>query len=596
MADRLNHHQAMEHILSLHQAGRLPEADAICRRILAENPNNPDALHVLGVIASQRGQLPEAQTLFMRAIALAPRSADYHNNFAVVLEKLGKFDEAERAYRTAVSLRPQDPEIHKNLANVLRRQGKLDLAIAELQNALRLKPDHFTCWFNLASIQQARGDIDAAIASYETAIRLQPDSFLSFINLGHLYKQKENLQRAGQAFATAARLRPDSADAHNNVAAIAHFTGRMDDALAGYRKAIELQPEFAAAYCNLGVALADLGRNEEAAAAYERTLELKPDFASAHWNYGLVLLVMGNFERGWAEYEWRSKVQELNLNFEVPRPLWNGEPLHGRRILLRGEQGFGDAIQFIRYAPLVADRGGHVIIACDPLLYPLFRSIPGIHEYVFEGDPIPKFDVHCPFLTLPTAFKTTLETIPASLPYIKPDPELAAKWKARVPADRLKVGLAWAGRPSHRLDRYRTMNFQELAPILKVPGVWFASLQKGKAAQQLENLPAGVEITDLSGDLTDFSQTAALIANLDLILTVDTAAAHLAGAMGKPVWVLLQYAPDWRWMLHRTDTPWYPTMRLFRQKQFADWTGAIADAAEALGALARNKPAEGGHG
>ena len=591
MPDRVNHQELMLQALSHHRAGQYPEAESLCRRVLAEYPNHADALHVLGVISSQRGQFPEAYTLFRRAISVNPRSADYHNNLAVVLERLGKFADAETAYRNALILRPGDAEIHKNLSNVYRRNGKIDAAVAELETAVRVNPNHFASIYNLAHLQQTRGNVDAAIAAYQAAIRLQPDSFLCHLNLGHLYKLKDDLQRAGESFATAAQLKPDSADAVNNSAAIAHFTGRMDEALAGYRKAIELQPDFAAAYCNLGVALADVGRNEEAVAAYKRTLELNPDFASAHWNYGLVLLVMGDFEHGWPEYEWRSKVQELNLNFNVPRPLWDGDPLHGQRILLRGEQGFGDAIQFIRYAPLVAERGGYVIVACDPVLYPIFRSIPGIREFVEPEKPIPPFDVHCPFLTLPHAFKTTLETIPAAVPYIWPDADLAAKWKSRMPADRLKVGIAWAGRRSHRLDRWRTMTLEQLAPIVQTPGVGFASLQTGEQSAQVRNLPAGVEIVDLSADLTDFSQTAAVIANLDLVITVDTAAGHLAGAMGKPVWVLLQYAPDWRWMLDRADTPWYPTMRLFRQKEFADWSGPIREIAEALRKLA----SQGGH-
>jgi hypothetical protein len=297
-----------------------------------------------------------------------------------------------------------------------------------------------------------------------------------------------------------------------------------------------------------------------------------------------MLLTRGDFERGWNEYEWRWKVKELDMSFNDTVPLWDGGELNGRRILLVGEQGFGDAIMCARYIPMVAERGGKIILAVHGELRRLIEQSPvakNVIDWVIPDQDIPAHDVYCPLLTLPKVFGTRVETIPAAVPYLKADEAARSKWQTRVPNDgRQKIGLAWAGRPKHVNDRRRSIPAEALAPLADVPNVWFCKLQKGEIARPEEQPP--LEMANWTGELNDFADTAGLVENLDLVITADTAVAHLAGAMGKRVWVLVPFLPDWRWMLNRTDSPWYPTMRLFRQPAPEDWAGAITQVVEAL--------------
>jgi tetratricopeptide (TPR) repeat protein len=346
-----------------------------------------------------------------------------------------------------------------------------------------------------------------------------------------------------------------------------------------------LNPTVAEVHNNLGIALAGRGKIDEAITAHRRSIALKPQLAKAHHNLGIALLTRGDFQEGWAEYEWRWKcegVPRLLRNFSQPQ--WDGGPLEGRIILLHAEQGFGDAIKFIRYVPLVAQRGGRVIIVCFAELERLFQAMPGAWQIVGPGHALPAFDLHAPLLSLPRILETTLSNIPRAVPYLQADADQATKWKHRLSVypPCVNVGLVWAGRPTQRNDRNRSVQLARFAPLGQVAGIRFFSLQKGTAAAEAKAPPEGIELVDWTEDLKDFADTAALIANLDIVISVDTAVAHLAGAMGKPIWALLSSVPGWHWMLEREDSPWYPSMRLFRQPSLGDWDSVFKRLAEAL--------------
>jgi hypothetical protein len=401
-------------------------------------------------------------------------------------------------------------------------------------------------------------------------------------HLGHALKEAHRLDEAIAACRRAIQLKPDYAEAYNNLGAALGELGRIDEAMAACNRALQLQPDYAEAHSNLGIAHADKGQFDEAIAAYNRAMQLQPDFVGVHWNISLVWLLLGDFQQGWPEFEWRWKSKWLRLQRAFTQPRWDGSPLGGKTILLHSEQGLGDTIQFARYAPLVAQRGGHVILSSPPALARLLESLTGLGQIIAEGNALPRFDVHCPLLSLPLVMGTDcLAAIPGDVPYLRPPTDGQAAWKKRLSADdaNLKIGLAWAGRP-HPLGR--SIPLAALAPLASIPGVSFHSLQTGPAAQQAHEPPAKMKLIDYSSDLHDLADTASLIANLDLVITIDTAVAHLAGAMGKPVWTMLKFVPDWRWLLNRSDSPWYPTMRLFRQQRLGNWTDVIAAVAERL--------------
>ena len=328
-----------------------------------------------------------------------------------------------------------------------------------------------------------------------------------------------------------------------------------------------------------------MDRLDEAIAVFRQAIALNPNLPGAHNNLAMALLARGDFQQGWEEYEWRLKCEDFPSHLRnLTQPQWDGGPLETRTLLLHTEQGFGDAIQYIRYLPLVAQRGGRIIIGCQAELQRLFRTIPGSCQIVTPGQPLPAFDLHCPLLSLPRVFGTTLDNIPKTVPYLSPEPALVDAWNRTLGAagGRLRVGLAWAGNPRFKADRTRSLNLQQLAPLAAARGVKFYSLQKGPAGEQAKHPPAGLEWVDLGPEVKDFADTAAVMSLMDLIITTDTSVPHLAGALGRPVWVMLQFVPHFCWLLDREDSPWYPTMRLFRQDSRGDWESVITRVAEAL--------------
>ena len=342
-----------------------------------------------------------------------------------------------------------------------------------------------------------------------------------------------------------------------------------------YQRALSINPEYAKAHSNLGVAYSDLGDLDKSIASYRRALEISPGFPEAHWNYAQVLLLKGRFEQGWIEYEWRWKWKDFpSLKRNFAQPLWDGSNLNGRTILLHCEQGLGDSIQFIRYAPMVARLGGRVVVECPPQLKRLFQGVSGIDRLAGHHGELPTFDVQAPLLSLPHIFKTDLETIPNTVPYLSPPSEPLINLER---GDGVRVGMVWAGKPTHIGDIKRSVDLGHFTTIANMEGCIFYSLQVGERRQDIGQHDLNESLIDLGEDLADFAVTASAIEQLDLVISIDTAVAHLAGALGKPVWTLLPHMPDWRWMLDREDTPWYPTMRLFRQKKAGDWEGVFRD-------------------
>jgi tetratricopeptide (TPR) repeat protein len=573
-----------------HQSGRLAEAEYLYRQVLSQDPNHPDALHLLGVIAAQAGDLDAAVHLIQRATTICCTNASYFSNLGNALKIKGKLDESIAACRQAIQIKPDFADAYTNLANALSANGALDEAIAAYRRAIQLNPDRPETHCSLGNALKDKGLPDESIASYRVAIRLKPDYAEAHNNLGNTLADKQRLDEAIACYRQSIRLKPDYAEAYNNLGIVLQDHGQLDEAIASHQRAIALRPDFAEAHHDLGVALWEQGRPSDAAAAHRRAISLKPTYAEAHFNLAGLLLANGDFSQGWQEYEWRRKCRDFpSPPWKHPQPQWDGGPLGNRAIVLHTEQGFGDAIQFFRYVPLVAQCGGKIIISSQPQLQRLFQTQG--YQVISWTHALPKFDLHCPLLSLPRIYTPTPVEIPSAVPYLRADAKDAAMWRQRL-ADQSKarIGLVWAARPLLNNLRKRSMNLAKLAPLLRTSAARFFSLQKGEAAAQAKTLPPALELTDWTDDLTDFADTTALIANLDLIITVDTAVAHLAGAMAKPVWTLLPFHPEWRWLLQPERTPWYPTMRLFRQPSDEDWDSVIAHVAEELAIWIATQP------
>jgi tetratricopeptide (TPR) repeat protein len=548
----------MANALALHQAGRLAEAEKIYQRILAAQPGHFDSLHLLGVILFQRGNHAKAVQQIDIALKKNPDNVVALNNRGNALLALSRFEEALASYDRALALRP-------DYADALCNHGA---ALHELKR------------------------YDQALASCDRTIALRPDYAEAHSNRGNTLRQLKRYNEALASCERALALAPNFAEAHCNRGNALYALQRFEEALASYDRALALRSSYAEALTNRGVVLQDMMRLGEALASHDGALAVRPDFAGAHVNQALCLLLMGDFGRGWQKHEWRWDTDPLqNERRRFAQPLWIGSPeIAGKTILLHAEQGFGDTLQFCRYVPLVAQHAARVILEVQGPLCELLRALPGAAQIVARGDALPDFDMHCPLLSLPLAFATRLDSIPSKTPYLTAPESKAREWrKALGKHERPRVGLVWAGNPrkelpnANRIDAQRSIAFAHLTPLFQVSGCGFFSLQKGEdAVQQLRDSPLRQHVVDRTDDLHDFSDTAALIENLDLVIAVDTAVAHLAGALGKPFWLLNRYNTCWRWLLDREDSPWYPTARLFRQDDSREWDGVIARVCAAL--------------
>lgn len=522
---------------ALQEIGRSEEAEQAFRRAIELDPADANAAFSLGNMLRARGQPKEAEEHFLRARDVLPDDSRIHNNLGIVLWETGRLQEAEASYLRALELNPEYANAHSNLGSVLLDQGKPSDAEASCRRALEIQPEFASAHYNLGNALRDQGRLDEAEASYRAALDLKPDFTSAHHNLGDALRDSD----------------------------------RAEEAVASYRRALQLVPGSAGTNIDLGTALQAQGKLDEAEASYRRALQIEPNHGLGHYNLALLLLLRGELAEGWAEHEWRWRTRQMR-RFErrFPQPQWDGRDLAGGTILLHAEQGMGDAIQFVRYASFVASKAGRVILECKPVLADLLRSVDGIDEVVASGSDLPSFDVHCPLLSLPRLHGTTLETIPALPQYIAPNPAKVSAWAKRLDGPDLKVGLVWAGNPKHLNDRNRSLDAKYLQGFAEM-GSSFFSLQVGARSADLETLSVPSAITDLAPHLTDYGETAAAIANLDLVICVDTSVAHLAGALGKPVWVLLPYVPDWRWLLEREDSLWYASARLYRQDVSRDW-------------------------
>ena len=544
----MNLAQIFQQALSAYQCGNLAECERLGRMVLSQAPEHPDTLNLLGLAAAQSGRPNEAAALFTRALQGAPGNATLHGHLGLALRNLERHEEALQSFDRALALNPANAVAYNNRGNTLADLKRHEEAIASFERAIAAQPNYAEAWYNLGNSQAELRRHDAAVASYRKALALDAKFVDALNNLGVALAEK---------------------NAH-------------DEAIACYRRAIALEPRFAEAYNNLGTALGDLKRYDEAIAAFEQSIALDPEYADAQWNLALYRLLLGDFERGWQGYEWRWKqVQVSKYQRNYPQPLWRGkEALAGKTVFLYAEQGLGDMLQFCRYASRVADLGARVILEAPPALQPVLSGLTGVTQVIAQGTAIPEFDLHCPITSLPLAFHTTADTIPRDVPYVTPDPARAKRWQNKLgPKTKPRVGLAWSG--NLLPDPNRSMTLAE-AMHFAVAGVEVISLQKEVREADAPLLAAHAEIRHYGNELQDFGDTAALIDCVDLVISIDTSVAHLAGAMGKPLWVMLPYNPDWRWMVERDDCLWYPSARLFRQRAVADWTHVLRQVSDAL--------------
>ena len=609
--------------LDFQKHGYLDKAIQCYQKALAIKPDLPEASYNMGIAYLDLSCIDAAVTCFKLAVELKPDYADAYNNLGNAYRDKEDIHRAISCYRQAIKINPQNPRPYYNLGNAYLeldeqevskacfqralalkpdyatvfnslgnsslRQGDLELALANFSKAIEIQPDFAEAYYNRGNVQREMGRCSAAMESYREAVRLRKDYHEAYNNFGNLLKDLGNLEAASDNYRLAINARPDFAEAHFNLGNIMLQERQMAAAIERFKQAIALKPTYAEAHSNTGNACKELGRYQDALQHYNRALYHKPDLAEANFNRSLIHLLHQDFQQGWEGFEWRFKLPDAGAvyphRFKVPR--WDGSNFKGRRLLVHCEQGFGDTLQFIRYLPMVKKLGGSVIFETRKELMGILKKVPGMDSLIQrspDGNHGEPFDYHIPLMSLPGVFQTRLETIPSHTPYILADDRKLVKWRRIISGQKpeFKIGIVWAGRPGHTNDHNRSCGMDVFLPLSQIPGVQLFSLQKGEGVARLKEVSNGGAIVNLGERLVDFEDTAGAIANLDLIVSVDTAVAHLAGAMGNPVWLLLPFVPDWRWLLNRTDTPWYPTMRLFRQPEAGDWHTVFRNVSESL--------------
>ena len=544
-ASRFNVQQTMQEAVALHQQGRLREAEKLYARVLKAAPDHFDALHLFGLAKAQAGQMGEAYRLMSGALKLNPQAPDAWMNLANVLHALKRDAEALDCLDKALALRPGDPNALENRGNALLALGRAQEALACFDDVLTRDPRHGGALIGRGSALASLGRPDQALAAFDAALAVMPG------HPGALYNRGNAL----------------------------FDLGRYAEAIAAFDRALAAAPNHAQAWNNRGRALQALNRHADAVASFAKAIEQQKDYADAHANRALSLLTLGDLQRGFAEYEWRwQRTGMRDTRRGYGKPLWLGEyPLARKTILLHAEQGLGDTIQFARYVPLLAKSGARVVLEVPPELKPLLENLDGVASCHARGEQLPAYDVHCPLGSLPLALKTEPATIPADIPYLRADEARIAKWRQRIDAlPGKRVALAWAGNVSHANDRNRSIDLTLLEPLLALDGVSFLSIQRELRGDDAEVLARHANVSHLGGELSDMADTAALLTLADLTISVDTSVVHLAGALGRPVWVMLPFAPDWRWTLNGERSPWYPQARLFRQPALGDWPSVVA--------------------
>jgi tetratricopeptide (TPR) repeat protein len=597
----------------------LSEAIALYQALLSHAPGLAEAHYDLGRLYHRRNDLSNAIGSYQRAIALQPGTFEFHFNLASALTQSGQFADAAASYRQAILIQPEDAEAHYSLGVVLQKMGDVTLAAQAYARALKIKPEFpnalsnlgFLCaqmddlqtgegllrravaldpgnvnaHCNLANLLAQRGNTADALETCRAALALDPNHAPTLCNCGALSIDVGDPQAAEELLRRSIALDPGNVSAHCNLASALAKQGKNEGALESSCHALAIDPKHALTLCNLGALLDTMGNAAGAIQCYQLALASHPDSELAKFYLSLQHLVRGDFATGWELYEARWGTREFRNTrpIDLP-PQWRGEDIRGSRILIYSEQGLGDTLQFVRYVPMVAALGATVALKVQPSLVRLLSTFHDEITVVSTDSAVgTDADWQCPLLSLPLAFRTDLATIPQAVPYLRADPIAADAWALRLPAHGLRVGLVWAGNPKHTRDRQRSIALEQLGRLAHLQGVTFYSLQKGPASQDLASTP--LRIVDLGEHLEDFTDTAAIIANLDLVICVDTAVAHLAGAMGKPVWLLVAQVGDWRWLQDRADSPWYPSMRLFRQTATGGWDGVLQRIEQELNAM-----------
>jgi tetratricopeptide (TPR) repeat protein len=520
-------------------------------------------------------RLPEAEEQFRQAIESGPDCAEAHFYLGNVELALGKPQDAAACFRKAIALRGDCFEFHLNLGGSLLAVEQCGEAAESYRDALRIRPDDVRALYSLGIALQQSGDQRAAVDAYGQTLAQEPNHAGALAGLGAIFLEMGDTDRALPLLRRSIELEPGSPDVHCNLGKTYFLRGESRAAVESFSRALAIDPYHARSLCNLGFQLEVLGDLAGSKECYRIALEHHQESALARFGLGMAQLAEGNFAEGWQNCEARWGTHQFkNGRPQFSQPQWNGEELRGARILVYSEQGLGDTLQFARYVPLLASRGATVTLQVQPGLRRLLENPGGAAQVLVAGDEVPAFDWHCPLLSLPLAFGTELNSIPVPIPYLKAPEEAAALWSPRLDPDRLRVGLVWSGNPTHARNGDRSMTVEAMARLSRIENAAFYSLQMGASAAALDAL-GGTGIVDLRDQIHDFADTAAIVANLDLVITVDTSVAHLAGGMGKPVWILLHRVADWRWLQDREDSPWYPTARLFRQATAGDWHGVM---------------------
>jgi tetratricopeptide (TPR) repeat protein len=615
--------------------GDLAAAATSLEQALRLRPAFAEALHHRGIVCARQGRLAEAAKQFREALCLKPGHVDIQVSLGLALLHQGRYGEAARLLQAALQAQPAHPQAQTHLREAVAQkayaegvasleQGRLEQAAIHLEEALRHRREFPEAYNDLGRVRSRQGNLDDAIACYKQAVGLRPDFAEALTNLSLALRDQKRPLEAEECSRAAIRIRPDLAAAHNALGLALQSQDRLEEAVASYQRAVQLRPGYATAVGNLALACSWRGELDQALtlsqevahlrpdaaahaalglvherrgefdaalASYERALQLDPNCPDAHKGRATVCLLHGDLERGWGEYEWRWKcaapLAPLVLPQSLPQPPWDGSPLAGRTILLYAEQGLGDTLQFIRYAPLLRERGAHIIVVCQKALVRLLSGCPGMDQVLTEGDLLPAFDVHASLMSLPRLCGTTLATIPANVPYLSADPDLVEMWGRELKTlGGFKIGINWQGSKAFAMDCDRSVPLQEFAPLAAVPGVQLVSLQYGPASEELRSVAREWPITDLGGRLDEMAgplmDRAAVMKNLDLVVTSCTSIPHLAGGLGVPVCVALGKVACWRWLRDREDSAWYPTMRLFRQERRGEWGPVFQRIVEAV--------------
>jgi len=626
-----------ERAVQLHRQGHLQLASAAYERVLRVDPNHFVALHLSGLTAAQLRDPAKGVQRISRAIEISPDVPSAHCNLAIVYRQLRDLQSALASATRALTLDPSYVVAYLNRGSILIDLNHREAALADYDSAIAIDANIADAWYGRGGVQHDLGDLPAALGSLQRAITLNPKhgpahyrranvlrdsgepsaalagyelaeaagirSAALYMDRGALLVKARNHSGALRAFDQALSAEPSSAAAHYNRGVVLAGLGDLDAALASYSQALAIDSGLVQAHLNRGVVLAELARPIDALDAFDRAIQLNPELAEAHFGKALILLRLGEYRTGWQEYEWRFR-DKAGSTFkekrDFMRPRWKGEPVAGKTLLLHSEQGFGDTLQFCRYAGPAAARGARVLLEVPAELAPLLGSLAGPSRIIVRGETLPEFDFECPLMSLPLVFGTTLDSIPGLVPYLRPREDRVRHWGSKLgTAGGFRVGLVWSGRAiSNAIGLRAEFNSRRDVPapalaLLADVDARFVSLQTGPAAgSQLAQLAAiwrGTQIVDLGSELGDFADTAALVSQLDLVITVDTATAHLAGALGKPVWILNRLDTCWRWLQDRADSPWYPTARIFRQTRRGSWDDVLIDVRAALLKLIENR-------